>query len=187
MWETPEAGRTALQNEVLEFAGRVVEFPESGGVEPSATRSGQPNTARWGFIMQQLAKFAPQMLSILRIVSGLIFLEHGLQKLAGFPPYPAGVNAPSLATMGGFGGLFELFGGILLTLGLFTRPVAFILSGEMAVAYWWVHGPRNFFPVLNGGDAAILYCFVFLYMFFAGGGPWSVDALWRKSEGAVAT
>src|SRR6478752_402779 len=124
--------------------------------------------------MQQLAKFAPQMLSILRIVSGLIFFEHGLQKLVGFPPYPAGASAPSiLSTMGGFGGLFEFFGGILLILGLFTRPVAFILSGEMAVAYWWVHGPRNFFPVLNAGDAAILYCFVFLYMFFAGGGPWS--------------
>jgi len=138
--------------------------------------------------MQQLAKYAPQMLSILRIVTGLIFFEHGLQKIAGFPPYPAGASGPSLlSTMSGFGGLFEFVGGILLVLGLFTRPVAFILSGEMAVAYWWVHGPRNFFPVLNAGDAAILYCFVFLYMFFAGGGPWSVDALWRKSEGAVAT
>ena len=121
--------------------------------------------------MQQLAKFAPQMLSILRIVSGLIFFEHGLQKYVGFPSYPPGV-----------GGLIELVGGFLLILGLFTRPVAFILSGEMAVAYWWVHGPRNFFPVLNAGDAAILYCFVFLYMFFAGGGPWSVDAVWRKAD-----
>jgi putative oxidoreductase len=132
--------------------------------------------------MEQLAKFAPQMLSILRIVSGLIFMEHGLQKHVGFPPYPPGGSAPGFLTMSGFGGVIELIGGILLTLGLFTRPVAFILSGEMAVAYWWVHGPRNFFPVLNGGDAAILYCFVFLYMFFAGGGPWSVDAVWRKAE-----
>jgi putative oxidoreductase len=181
--DTPKASRTALQNEALEFTGRVMEFPTGGGVEPRATRSGQPSTARWGLSMQQLAKYAPQMLSILRIVSGLIFFEHGLQKLVGFPPYPAGASAPSIwSTMGGFGGLFEFFGGILLILGLFTRPVAFILAGEMAVAYWWVHGPRNFFPVLNGGDAAILYCFVFLYMFFAGGGPWSVDALWRKAE-----
>jgi putative oxidoreductase len=132
--------------------------------------------------MQQLAKFAPQMLSILRIVTGLIFMEHGLQKHVGFPPYPPGGSAPSILTMSGFGGVLELIGGILLTLGLFTRPVAFILSGEMAVAYWWVHFPRTFYPVLNGGDAAILYCFVFLYMFFAGGGPWSVDALWRKAE-----
>jgi putative oxidoreductase len=132
--------------------------------------------------MQQLAKFAPQMLSILRIVTGLIFMEHGLQKHVGFPPYPPGGSAPSILTMSGFGGVLELVGGILLTLGLFTRPVAFILSGEMAVAYWWVHFPRTFYPVLNGGDAAILYCFVFLYMFFAGGGPWSVDALWRKAE-----
>ena len=132
--------------------------------------------------VQQLAKFAPQMLSILRIVSGLIFFEHGLQKYVGFPPYPPGASAPAFMTMSGVGGLIELVGGFLLILGLFTRPVAFILSGEMAVAYWWVHGPRNFFPVLNAGDAAILYCFVFLYMFFAGGGPWSVDALWRKAD-----
>jgi putative oxidoreductase len=132
--------------------------------------------------MQQLAKFAPQMLSILRIVSGLIFMEHGLQKYVGFPPYPPGANAPGFLTMGGFGGVLELVGGILLILGLFTRPVAFILSGEMAVAYWWVHFPRNVYPVLNGGDAAILYCFVFLYMVFAGGGPWSLDRVWRKAD-----
>ena len=94
--------------------------------------------------MQQLAKYAPQMLSILRIVSGLIFFEHGLQKIVGFPPYAAGASAPSLATMSGSGGVFEFVGGILLTLGLFTRPVAFILSGEMAVAYWCMARATSF-------------------------------------------
>ena len=124
--------------------------------------------------MQQLAKYAPQMLSILRIVSGLIFFEHGLQKLVGFPPYPAGASAPSiLSTMGGVGGLFEFFGGILLILGLFTRPVAFILSGEMAVAYFTAHAPQGFFPLLNRGEPAVFYCFAFLYLAAAGGGPWS--------------
>jgi putative oxidoreductase len=128
-------------------------------------------------MMQQLEKFSPQMLSILRIVSGLIFFEHGLQKWLGFPAAAAGHGATSVATMSGFGGLIELIGGLLLTLGLFTRPVAFILAGEMAVAYWYAHFARGFFPVNNGGDAAILYCFVFLYILFAGAGPWSIDHL----------
>jgi putative oxidoreductase len=132
-------------------------------------------------MQQQLARFAPQMQSILRIMSGLIFMEHGLQKWVGFPPLPAGRGAPGLMTMSGFGGVLELVGGIFLILGLFTRPVAFLLSGEMAVAYWWAHFPRDFFPVINGGDAAILYCFVFLYLVFAGGGPWSIDhVVWGK-------
>jgi putative oxidoreductase len=133
--------------------------------------------------MQQLAKFAPQMLSILRIVSGLIFFEHGLQKFFAFPPRAAGVTSgPELFSLLGLQGVIELVGGILLIFGLFTRPVAFILSGDMAVAYFYAHHPRNFFPVLNAGDAAILYCFVFLYFFFAGGGAWSVDRWMRKTD-----
>jgi putative oxidoreductase len=118
--------------------------------------------------------WAPRVLSILRIVTALIFFEHGTQKLLGFPPTE---NPPTLFSLGWIAGALELVGGALLALGLFTRPVAFILAGEMAFAYWMAHAPRSFFPVLNGGDAAILYCFVFLYLAFAGGGPWSVDAI----------
>ncbi|HMK81437.1 MAG TPA: DoxX family protein [Xanthobacteraceae bacterium] len=122
--------------------------------------------------------WAPRLLSVLRIVSGLIFLEHGTAKWLNFPSLG---RAPEIASMSGAGGVIELVGGALLVLGLFTRPVAFILSGEMAVAYWWSHAPRNFFPVLNQGDAAILYCFIFLYLVFAGGGAWSLDRLiWKK-------
>ena len=125
--------------------------------------------------------WAPRMLSVLRIVSGLIFMAHGTQKWLGFPPLPADRAGPGIATMSGAGGVIELVGGVLLVLGLFTRPVAFIMSGEMAVAYWWAHAPRNFFPVINQGDAAILYCFIFLYIIFAGGGAWSLDKLiWKK-------
>ena len=125
--------------------------------------------------------WAPRFLSVLRIVSGLIFLEHGSQKWLNFPPFPADRAPPGIATMSGAGGVIELVGGTLLVLGLFTRPVAFILSGEMAIAYWWSHAPRNFFPVLNMGDAAILFCFIFLYMTFAGGGAWSLDKMiWKK-------
>ncbi|MFN0262945.1 DoxX family protein [Tepidamorphus sp. 3E244] len=121
--------------------------------------------------------YAPIMLSILRIVSGLIFLEHGTQKLLGFPP-PGERGAPEMLSMGWNAGVIELICGTLIVIGLFTRPAAFLASGTMAVAYWIAHAPQNPFPVLNGGDAAILYCFVFLYIFFAGPGPWSVDA-WR--------
>ncbi len=133
--------------------------------------------------MQQLTKFAPQVLSILRIVSGLIFMEHGLQKHLAFPPRAAGVaSGPDLLSLQGIAGILEIVGGILIIFGLFTRPVALILSGEMAIAYWYAHFPRGFFPVLNGGDAAILYCFVFLYMIFAGGGAWSLDRWVRKTD-----
>jgi putative oxidoreductase len=117
--------------------------------------------------------WAPRMLSILRIVAALIFMEHGTQKLLGFPPSDR--PAPELLSLSGVAGVLELFGGALLVLGLFTRPVAFVLSGEMAFAYWIAHAPQSFFPVLNGGDAAILYCFVFLYLAAAGGGAWSLD------------
>jgi putative oxidoreductase len=124
------------------------------------------------------AVWAPRVLSILRIVSGLTFMEHGTQKWLNFPPL--GKAAPQFLSMSGFGGMLELVGGCLLVLGLFTRPVAFLLSGEMAIAYWMSHAPRAFFPVLNGGDAAILYCFIFLYLAVAGGGAWSLDRLLRN-------
>ena len=121
--------------------------------------------------------WAPRVLSILRIVAALIFMEHGTQKLLGFPPLDR--PAPEVMSLSWIAGVLELFGGALLVVGLFTRPVAFILSGEMAFAYWIAHAPQSFFPVLNGGDAAILYCFVFLYLAAAGGGPWSLDAAIR--------
>ena len=118
--------------------------------------------------------WAPRMLSVLRIVSALIFFAHGTHKLFGFPPIE---TPPAALSLSWIAAMFELIGGALLIVGLFTRPVAFILAGQMAFAYWIAHAPRSFFPVLNGGDAAILYCFVFLYLVFAGPGPWSLDAL----------
>ncbi len=125
------------------------------------------------------AQWAPRMLSVLRIVSALIFMAHGTQKILGFP---ASAMNPPLMSMLGIAGLLELVGGALLVVGLFSRPVAFILSGQMAFAYFIAHAPKSFFPALNGGDAAILFCFVFLYIAFAGPGPWSVDA--QRSRGA---
>jgi putative oxidoreductase len=127
--------------------------------------------------------WAPRVLSILRIVVALIFMEHGTQKLLGFPISDR--EASELLSLGGIAGILELVGGALLVLGLFTRPVAFILSGEMAVAYWYAHAPQGFFPVNNGGDAAILYCFVFLYLFAAGPGPWSLDN-WMRDKAQPA-
>ena len=119
--------------------------------------------------------WAPRLLSILRIVAALIFMAHGTQKILGFPASPN--PAPQVFTLIWTAGVLELAGGALLALGLFTRPVAFVLSGLMAFAYWMAHAPRSIFPVLNGGDAAILYCFVFLFMVAAGGGVWSLDSL----------
>jgi putative oxidoreductase len=120
-----------------------------------------------------IASWSPRMLSVLRIMTGLLFLEHGTQKLFAFPP-PANPG-PALFSLLGVQGIIELVGGILITVGFLTRPVAFILAGDMAVAYFMRHAPRDFFPALNGGKLAILYCFVFLYLFVAGGGAWSVD------------
>ncbi|TNC61411.1 DoxX family protein [Rubellimicrobium roseum] len=124
---------------------------------------------------------APRMLSVLRIVAALIFFAHGTQKLLGFP---ASDFSPELLSLPWIAGVLELVGGALLILGLFTRPVAFVLSGLMAFAYWLAHAPQSPFPALNGGDAAILYCFVFLYLVFAGGGVWSLDALLFKNRGS---
>ena len=123
---------------------------------------------------------APIMLSLLRIVSGLIFLEHGTQKFLGFPPGQAAGSGPAFANLGAYAGIFEIACGFLIAIGLLTRPAAFLASGTMAVAYWYAHFPRDFFPVNNMGDAAILFCFVFLYISMAGPGPWSVDA-WRSA------
>ncbi len=122
------------------------------------------------------AEWSPRMLSILRIVAGLIFLEHGTQKFLSFPAGQMAGGGLALDNPGSFAGIVELGAGLLITLGLFTRPAAFLASGTMAVAYWIAHAPQNAFPVNNGGDAAILYCFVFLYLVFAGPGPWSIDA-----------
>lgn len=123
-----------------------------------------------------------RVLSVLRIVTALVFLEHGTAKLFNIPPSPY-PPIQSLATMMGASALLEAIGGSLLLLGLFTRPVAFILCGEMAVAYFLVHLPKSFFPILNGGDSAIQFCFVFLYFVFAGPGPWSLDALlWKRTD-----
>jgi putative oxidoreductase len=115
------------------------------------------------------------MLAVLRIMVALLFIEHGTQKLFGFPPPPGG-EGPPLISLLGLAGVLELVGGLLMLVGLFTRPVAFLLAGEMAFAYFIVHAPKSFFPALNGGDAAILFCFVFLYLCVAGPGAWSVDA-----------
>jgi putative oxidoreductase len=125
-----------------------------------------------------LEEYRPQALAVLRIVSALLFLEHGTQKLLGFPD--GGKTVVDLASLSGVAGLLELVGGVLLVLGFKTRIVAFVLSGEMAIAYWMAHAPHSFFPILNGGDAAILFCFVFLYLVFAGSGAWSLDKLTEK-------
>ena len=121
------------------------------------------------------AAWAPRLLSILRIMAGLMLLEHGTAKLLKFPVVTTMANL-NLSSMPGIAGFFELIGGALLLIGLFTRPVAFILSGMTAVAYFTAHAPRGFFPILNGGELAALYCFAFLYLAAAGPGPWSLDA-----------
>jgi putative oxidoreductase len=118
------------------------------------------------------------LLSILRIVAGFLFIVHGTQKILGLPTPPP--YEVALMSRSGIAGLLELVGGALLMLGLWTRPVAFLLSGEMAFAYFLAHAGQNFWPLLNRGELAVLYCFLFLYFAAAGGGPWSVDALRGK-------
>jgi len=126
-----------------------------------------------------LGPWAPKVLGITRIVAGLIFLAHGTQKLLGFPPDAAFV--PDAGSLPWIAGIIELVAGALIALGLFTRPAAFIASGTMAFAYWIAHAPSSFFPVNNGGDAAILYCFLFLYLSCAGPGAFSVDGARGKA------
>lgn len=121
-----------------------------------------------------LSRWQPQMLAVLRIVVGLLFLEHALIKLAGFPPG----GKPGLQDVGSFlwiAGVIELVTSVLVILGLFTRLAAFVAAGEMAVAYWMVHAKMGFYPAANMGEAAILFCFVFLYLASAGAGAWSID------------
>jgi len=130
---------------------------------------------------QTVAAHSHRVRSIVRIVVALLFLEHGLSRLFGWPsPLPH----PPAFTMYWFAGAIEFCGSVLLGLGLFTRPVALIMSGEMAFAYFISHAPRGFFPILNRGDGAILFCFIFLYLAFAGPGPWSLDEIWRKKAPA---
>ena len=125
--------------------------------------------------------WAPRVLSVLRIVLGLVLLQYGLAKLFGWPPVKIFENLKWLSLFA-IAGIFELIGGALLVLGLFTRPVAFILSGEMAAAYFIEHLPHSFFPILNEGDLAVCLCFTFLYLAFAGGGSWSLDAMIGKDN-----
>jgi putative oxidoreductase len=125
--------------------------------------------------------WSPRLLSILRIVTAFVFMAHGSQKLFGIPAAPQ--SAPlQLLSLLGLAAVLEFFGGLLLLIGLFTRPVAFILSGLMAVAYFMVHAPMEFWPLLNKGELGVVYCFLFLYMAAAGGGPWSIDHFCCKNK-----
>jgi putative oxidoreductase len=138
-------------------------------------------------------RWTPRLLSVLRMVAGFLFIAHGAQKLFGFLA-PPGASAPPAFSQMWVGGVLEFFGGLALIMGLFTRPVAFILSGMMAVGYFQMHAPSGFWPLQNKGELAVLYCFLFLFLSVAGGGSWSVDRLLRKdtsqahplqSEGAI--
>ena len=121
-----------------------------------------------------LGRYSAYIYALLRIVAGFLFFQHGLQKLFGYP----GTQPPvEVMTQVGLAGVIELIGGVLIAIGLFTSPVAFIASGEMAVAYFQMHAPRGFWPVMNGGELAALYCFLFLYFAAVGSGKWSVDSL----------
>lgn len=123
---------------------------------------------------------APRLLSVMRIMSGLLFMQHGTAKLLGIPKMEMFAKLQPFS-MSWTAGVLELIGGALLVIGLFTRPVAFVLSGLMAFAYFIAHAPRGFYPILNTGELAALYCFVFLYLAAAGGGAWSVDAMRKKA------
>ena len=136
-------------------------------------------------IDKMLAKWEPTALSLFRFITGLLLFQYGVAKILKFPTIPAGnpaafLNKVELMSLSGAAGAIELILGALLMVGLFTRPVAFILAGEMAFAYFIGHAPRNFFPLINGGTLAILFCFACLYLSTAGGGPYSVDAMRKK-------
>ena len=124
------------------------------------------------------------MLSILRIVVGAVFISFGTMKLFNVPPLPTGMPPIPLMSQMGLAGTLEVFGGFLILIGLFTRPLSFVLAGEMAIAYFQGHYPRSFWPSVNMGTPAILFCFIYLYFVFAGGGPWSVDAMIARSKGS---
>ena len=138
-------------------------------------------------LVSRWRSWAPQLLSILRIVAAFLFMQVGTAKLFAFPAavMPGGGTAPA-GSLPWVAGVLETFGGALLLVGLFTRPVAFILSGEMAFAYFIGHAPRGLWPVLNEGSGAILFCFIYLYLSAAGPGPWSVDAALRRRRGELS-
>jgi putative oxidoreductase len=125
--------------------------------------------------------WSQRLLSVLRIVTAFLFMAHGASKLFGFLA-PLHATLPPVFSFMGLAGILEFFGGLAVLIGLFTRPVAFILSGQMAVAYFTVHAPNGFWPLQNKGELAVLYCFVFLYFAVAGGGVWSLDRLWRRGR-----
>jgi putative oxidoreductase len=127
-----------------------------------------------------VASWAPRILSVLRIIAGFLFVQHGAQKLFNYPiPSPMPVAQGSIVW---YGGIIELVAGVLLIVGLFTRPIAFIAAGEMAVAYFTQHAPHGFWPIVNKGELAVAYCFMFLYFAVVGGGSWSIDVLFRRDE-----
>ncbi|MDE2467694.1 MAG: DoxX family protein [Bradyrhizobium sp.] len=130
--------------------------------------------------MQPLTAWAPRVLSVLRIITGLMIIQHGMAKLIGFPAVPEFANLNPLSLIGA-AGFIELIGGALLIIGFLTQPVAFVLSGEMAFAYFMAHAPKSFFPLINGGTLAIIFCFACLYLSTAGAGPWSVDAAMKRA------
>jgi len=138
-------------------------------------------------LVSRWRSWAPQLLSILRIIAAFLFMQVGTAKLFAFPAavMPGGGTAPP-GTLPWVAGVLETFGGALLLVGLFTRPVAFILSGEMAFAYFIGHAPRGLWPVLNEGSGAILFCYIYLYLSAAGPGPWSVDAALRRGRGELS-
>jgi putative oxidoreductase len=143
-------------------------------------------TARTGTsptIAERWRSWTPYLLSVLRIIAAFLFIQFGTAKLYGFPApiMPGGGTAPN-GSLAWWAGTFETYGGSLLLIGLYTRPVAFLLSGEMAIAYFKGHAPQGFWPVLNQGHPAIMFCFLFLYLSAAGAGPWSLDALRNRSR-----
>jgi putative oxidoreductase len=150
--------------------------PQVTGIHP--IENGGRSAMNWA---ETYISWQPRVLSVLRIMTGLLFLQYGMAKLLKFPAVPAFKDV-TLFSLYGLAGTLELVGGALMILGLFTRPVAFILAGEMAFAYFIGHAPRGFLPILNGGNLAILFCFVFFYLSFAGAGPWSLDALRKNRE-----
>jgi putative oxidoreductase len=128
--------------------------------------------------VSRLNAYAPHFLAILRIVAALLFIAHGTSKLFGWPS--AGMQPP-LMSLFGLAAIIEVVGGVLIVIGLFTRPAALIMSGEMAVAYFMAHSPKDFFPINNAGESAVLFCFVFLYLVFSGPGAWSIDGQRRAA------
>jgi len=140
--------------------------------------------------LEALNRYQPQALAVLRIVTALCFMAHGTQKMFGFPASGGGGGGFELFSLMGLAAVLEVFGGLAILLGVFTRPVAFILAGQMAYAFWFVHVPMmgqgNIIPVANGGDGAVLFCFVFLYLVFAGPGAWSVDEVMKSRRSLVA-